>query len=141
MKKIILFIIGIGIFLSCFDVFAGIFDTPADVIYCPNNLDGTPTCSLTEWTQTVKDGLTSINTTDTTSVYVQNIVKYLLTFLSIIAVIYVIYAWFKILVSGWNEEDIKKSKTTIFSVVIGIIIIWLAYAIVSWILKFVTLTI
>lgn len=137
MKKIILWILISFSFLSFFsDVFAlDIFTNTNEIIYCKDGDE----CSLEKWTQIVKTWINDINKTETTSVYVQKIVTYLLTFISILAIIYVIYAGFKILISWWNDEDVKKSKTTITSVLIWIIIIWLAYSIVSWIIKLVTL--
>lgn len=137
MKKIILWILISFSFLSFFsDVFAlDIFTNTNEIIYCKDGDE----CSLWEWTEIVKTWINDINKTDTTSVYVQKIVIYLLTFISILAVIYIIYAGFKILISWWNEDDVKKSKTTIISVLIWIIIIWLAYSIVAWIIKLVTI--
>jgi hypothetical protein len=49
-------------------------------------------------------------------------------------VIYVIYAGFQVLV-GWSDEKaLDKAKKTIINVVIGIIIMWIAYALVAWII-------
>lgn len=136
MKKIILWILISFSFISFFsDVFAlDIFTNTNEIIYCKDADE----CSLEKWTQIVKTWINDINKTDTTSVYIQKVVTYLLTFISIIAIIYVIYAGFKILISWWNDEDVKKSKTTIISVLVWILIIWLAYAIVLWIIKLVT---
>ena len=59
-------------------------------------------------------------------------IQYLLTFLSIIAVIMIIWAWFNILTAGWDEEKVKKWKTTIIQAIIWLVVIWIAYAIVNW---------
>jgi hypothetical protein len=72
----------------------------------------------------------STNTIDQTII---SFINYLVTFLSIIAVLMIIWAWFSILTAGWDEEKVKKGKTTIIQTVIGLIVIWLAYAIVFWI--------
>jgi type IV secretory pathway VirB2 component (pilin) len=50
---------------------------------------------------------------------------------TLIAVIYVIYAGFQIMTGGGDEEKMKKSRNTIFYVFIGIVIMWLAYALVT----------
>lgn len=60
-------------------------------------------------------------------------INYIATFLSIVAVLMIIWAWFNILTAGWDEERVKKWKTTIIQAVIGLMVIWLAYAIVSWV--------
>jgi Type IV secretion system pilin len=55
-----------------------------------------------------------------------------MSFLSIIAVIYIIYAGFQMMTGGADEEKTKKTKAIITQVIIGIIIMWLAYPIVKW---------
>ncbi len=89
-------------------------------------------CSLSKWTDLVKNTVNDIETDRSFSEYIQDIVFYLLTFLSLIAVLYIIYAWFNILTWGWEEEKNKKSKWIIVSVLVGIILIRLAYPIVLW---------
>lgn len=106
-----------------------IFRDRSEIIYCQDN-----ECSLSEWTKIVKNDLNDIEKNRTTSQYIQDVVAYLLTFITIIAVFYIIYAWFKVLTSAWNDDDVKKSKTTIISVFIWILIIWLSYTIVKWII-------
>ncbi len=69
------------------------------------------------------------------SEYAQDVVLYFLSFISIIAVIYIIYAGFQILIGGGDEEKMKKAKNIILYVIVGIIIMWLAYSIVEWIMK------
>ena len=62
--------------------------------------------------------------------YTQKIIGYVLTFLATISVIYIIYAWFMIMISGGDEEKLNSQKKTIISVIIWIVVIWLAYSIV-----------
>jgi len=92
-------------------------------------------CSLTTWTELVKDTINDIEKERTFSEYIQDIVAYLLTFISIIAVIYIIYSGFVILTAAWDEEKIKKTKATILHVIIWIVLIWLAYPITLFIIK------
>jgi PKD repeat protein len=72
------------------------------------------------------------------SEYAQDIIKYLMSFISIIAVIYIIYAGFSVMIGGGDEEKVKKAKNIILYVVVGIIIMWLAYGIVKLTLNIVT---
>lgn len=132
MKKIVLLFVWI---LTCISSFQSsfaldIFTNTNEIIYCRDGDD----CSLESWINEVKEGINDIKKDKKFSEWIQDVVKYLLTFISIIAVIYIIYAWFKVLTSAGNDDEVKKSKTTITSVLIWMVIIWLAYAIVTWIL-------
>jgi hypothetical protein len=97
--------------------------------YCDHN-----ECGYSSWVKIVKEMVDNNETNKTLSEYVQSVIIYLLTFLSIIAVVYIIYAWFKIMIWWGNEEALKKSRTTILHVIIWIVIIWLAYSIVIFII-------
>jgi type IV secretory pathway VirB2 component (pilin) len=92
-------------------------------------------CNLLTWTNIVRDSVTWIEKERTLSQYIQDIVVYLLGFLSIIAVLYIIYAWFRILVWAGEEETLKKQKGTILYVIIWLAVIWLAYPIVLFIVN------
>lgn len=65
---------------------------------------------------------------------------YFLSFISIIAVLFIIYAGFQVVIGGGDEEKTKKAKNTITYVVVGIIIMWLSYSIVRWVLDLITTT-
>lgn len=133
------FLVALFACISVFSAFVNessalsIFKDTSKIIYCQ---DGE--CSLEKWTELVKKDINDIEKTRTASQYVQDLVKYLLTFITIIAVLYIIYAWFKILTSAWNDDEVTKSKWTIISVLAWIVIIWLSYSIVTWIIWVVT---
>lgn len=91
-------------------------------------------CWYQAWVDQVQNVLTDVEKTKTFSQYIQDIIIYLLTFVTIVAVIYIIYAWFRVLTSNWNEDSLKKSKNTIIYVTLWIVIMWLAYPIVKWII-------
>lgn len=74
------------------------------------------------------------------SQFIQDVVKYLLSFISIIGVIYIIYAGFQLMIGAGDEEKMKKAKQIILYVVIGIVVMWLAYGIVNWTIKLITKT-
>ncbi len=57
-----------------------------------------------------------------------------LGFITLIAVLFVIYAGFQLMTAGGDEEKMKKAKTIIIQVVVGIIIMWLAYSLVNWVM-------
>jgi len=92
-------------------------------------------CNIETWVRIIKDEVNSIETERSFSQYIQDIVAYILTFVSIIAVIYIIYAWIRIMISAWNEETLKKQKMTILYVILWILLIRISYSIVAFILK------
>lgn len=79
-------------------------------------------------------GGTSTNSAEVT---VQNLMDRALLFLSIMAVLYAIWGGFQIITAGGDEEKVKKGRTIIIQVVIGIIVIWLARSIVTWVINLV----
>ena len=58
-------------------------------------------------------------------------------FLALIAVCYGIYGGFMIVTAGGDEEKVKKGRTILIQVVIGIIVIVLAGSIVKWVINIV----
>jgi bacteriorhodopsin len=72
------------------------------------------------------------------SVFVTDLVRYFLSFVTIIAVVYVLWAGFQLMVSGGDEESAKKARKIITYVIAGIVLMWLAYWIVTliiWVLQ------
>lgn len=92
-------------------------------------------CWLQQWVEQVKSsGIMWIITEWTASWYIQRVVIYILWFLSIIAVILIIYAWFNMLTSAWDDEKAKKSKTIIIYSIIWLVIIFLAWPITTFVI-------
>ena len=134
MKKILLLLtILFSFFPSTFAAWNIFWTQTTEIIYCQWS-----TCTLDNWTKAVKTWLTWIEKNRTATEYILDLVRYLITFVSLIAVLYIIYAWFRVLTWWWNEEAVKKAKWTIVWVLIWIVIIWLAYSIVYWIVQVVT---
>jgi hypothetical protein len=75
-------------------------------------------------------GGTSQNSAEVT---VQNLIDRALMFLSIVAVLYGIWGGFQIITAGGDEEKVKKGRTILIQVVIGIIVVWLAGSVVKWV--------
>jgi type IV secretory pathway VirB2 component (pilin) len=63
-----------------------------------------------------------------------NLIKSFLQFVTIIAVVYVLWAGFQILTAGGDEEKVKTGRKIVIQVIIGIVVMWLAYAVVSWVI-------
>jgi hypothetical protein len=66
---------------------------------------------------------------------IANIIRFILSFLGIIAVIIVLYAGFRWMFSGGNEDTISKAKGILWAGLVGLIIILLAYAIASFVIN------
>lgn len=136
MKKLIFFLIS---FLALFtfwlfnEVNASIFWwTETTIPYCPWD-----DCSLEKWVEYTK-WVSWLVTDGTASAYIQKIIIYFLTFLKLVAVILIIYAWFNMLTSAWDEEKAKKSKTIIVFAIIWLLIIYLAWPITNFIIDILT---
>ena len=94
-------------------------------------------CGLENGIKLTRDSIDGIEK-GRASIYIQEVVLYLLTFITIIAVLYIIYAWVKILTSNGEEEKLKKSKQTIIYVALGISVIWLSWPILRFIFAVLT---
>jgi hypothetical protein len=91
---------------------------------------GRPGCENSSW------GFITLGTCDIKNVdlsagigIVGKIITYFNTFLSVICVILVIYAGWLLLISGWDEEKLKKAKNIILYIVIGFLILIASHAI------------
>jgi PKD repeat protein len=106
------------------------------VNYCNSNDPGSSKyCSIDKGTEVAKDGIRNIQTERKFSQYIQDVVSYLLLFLGIVGVIYLIHAGFVIMTSSGDEEKVKKAKGTIKYVAGGLLLIFLAYSIVTFIVR------
>ncbi len=84
------------------------------------------------------NGTTSVNTTkiagttNDLTVVIQNMMNWVTGFIFLIATIYGIYGGYLYLTAGGEEDQTKKAKTIFKQVAIGILIIFMAYSIVSF---------
>ena len=67
-----------------------------------------------------------------------DIVKYLMTFLGIIAVVVILIGGFRWMTAGGNEDKIASAKKTITAGAIGLIVILAAFAIVTFVIQITT---
>ncbi len=129
-----IFLLFIFIFSFNFQAFAGVFDDLIDdntteIPYCDDE-----ECWLDRWIEEVWDNLDLVVTDQKASIYFQNVVKYLLWFLYLIGLFLIIYSWYNILTSVWDEEKVKKSKDIIKFTIIWLIIIFLANSIILFVI-------
>lgn len=64
---------------------------------------------------------------------ISNILTFILMFTWIIAVVFAVYGGFKIMTAAWDEDKVKKGKTTLINSLIGIFVVLIAYTLVGWI--------
>lgn len=105
--------------------FGGIFDEKDKIGYCQDGECGIK--QGIEELQNIKD----FQTEKPASVYIQDIVGYILGFLWIVAVLYIIYWGFMVLTSAGEDEKVEKAKKLIVHALLGLVIIFLAYSIVK----------
>lgn len=73
-------------------------------------------------------------TSNTADTAVQNLVGNAMVFLGIVAVMYGLYGGFLMLTAGGEDDKVKKGKTILFQVALGLVVIFLANSIVQWVL-------
>lgn len=90
-------------------------------------------CWLKEWVDAVKD-VNALENKRTASQYAQDVVKYLLSFVALVWTFIIIYAWFNLFTSIWDEEKAKKSKQIIIYTLLWIILMYLAGPIIEFVI-------
>ncbi len=63
---------------------------------------------------------------------VVRVINFILTFLALVAVVFVIVGGIRILTAGGNEENVTKGRKTIIYAIIGLVIIFFARVIVGF---------
>lgn len=82
-------------------------------------------------------GTIGLGTSDLKQVVI-NIIKWILGILGLVAVIMIMYGGFIWMTAGGNIEKVKKAKKIITRAVIGLVIVLLAWAIVLFVVRFIT---
>jgi len=133
--KYTLFFITFFIFLFTFSLNIcnwsnSLFDNSNEEIpYCNDDWE----CWVIQWIEAVKD-IEAVENEKKASQYIQDIVKYILSFLALVATLIIIYAWFTVLISVWDEEKTKKSKQMIIYSIIWLVIIFMAWPIINFVI-------
>lgn len=63
-----------------------------------------------------------------------NIVRYLMTFLGVIAVVMILYGGFRWMYAGGNEDEVASAKKIIIAAAIGLVAILTAFATVTFVI-------
>lgn len=66
---------------------------------------------------------------------ITTIINWFNTFVAIIIIIMVMYAWFLVLSSGWDSENTDKAKKIFFYIGIGLLILFMSYLILTFFLR------
>jgi hypothetical protein len=70
---------------------------------------------------------------DTADSAVQSLITNAIGFLYLVAVVFALWGGFNILTAGGDEEKVKKGKTILIQAALGLVVIWLASSIITWI--------
>jgi len=81
------------------------------------------------------DGLDLANQNSDPRIIAVNIVKYLMTFLGIIAVVIILLGGFKWMTAAGNEDKVDEAKKLIIAGCIGLVIILAAFMIVQFVMR------
>ena len=126
----VIFLVSFSVFWTSYSASNSIFNnTTTEVPYC-NKWE----CWIVEWIEAVK-GIDSIETKRSASEYIQAVVKYLLSFLALIATILIIYSGFNLLTWVGDEEKAKKTKQIIIFSIVWLVIIFLAWPIMDFVIN------
>jgi len=136
MRMLTSFLIGICMLLGVGNMVYAVgpgnwWQPPKGPLHCAQGKD----CTLEKWFKQAPKDVTGIETKRDGVTYVQDIVKYLMGFVSLVGVFYILYAGFRVLTGWWDDEAQTDAKKTIIAVAIGIILMWLARALVMFILR------
>lgn len=82
-------------------------------------------------------GSTGLNSSQSLSDLIVNVIRIMLLFAGAVAVFFVIVGGYQYIASGGNEETAEKGKKTLINAIIGIIVVVLAYAIINVIVNLV----
>ena len=108
-----------------------IFEDENSMLYCAEWDD----CSIEAWADAIKENLDWKIQTEWSAVdYATNLTKQILSYVSLIAVLIIVFSWFRILTSAGSDDEIKKQKKVITWVFIWIILMWTSRAIVLFIM-------
>lgn len=107
---------------SCWFQFSCNQSDPGQIEYCSSG-----DCTIQKWSDAVSTAVGTLMSKKKIEVFVADTVKYFLTFVSLIAVIYFVYAGFQLMTSGGDEEKAKKTRKIMTYVIAGIILIWMSY--------------
>ncbi len=75
---------------------------------------------------------TAAGGTGATRASIVTVINFVLTFLALVAVVFVIVGGFRILAAGGNEENVTKGRKTIIYAIIGLLVIFFARVIVGF---------
>ncbi len=90
--------------------------------------------------QGIKDGVEAVGTTGTEKVelgtIIKNVINGLLYVVGALAVIMLVWGGIRYTTSAGNSNSVSAAKNTILYAIIGLVVAFLAYAIVNWVLDF-----
>lgn len=68
---------------------------------------------------------------------IQDIVGNAMTFLALLAVLFLLWGGFQILTAAGDDDKVSKGKTIIIQAALGLVVIFIANSVVQWVIKLV----
>jgi hypothetical protein len=98
-------------------------------------LCGSDNCTVKQWALKINHKVTDIERERTFFDYVQSVLWFVVSFIYIIGTIYIIYAWFLLLM--WTGDIIAswKAKSNIIYVMVWLVVIYMAHPIMKWLIN------
>lgn len=78
------------------------------------------------------------STSDDANALINTIVNLLIFFIGVVSVIVIIISGFTYVTSNGNKDQVTKAKNTLTYAIVGLVVAILAYAIVNWVLGWIT---
>ena len=69
---------------------------------------------------------------------IASFLNYILGFLWLVAIAFAMYGGFQILTAGWDDDKVKKGKTTLINALLWIFVILISYTLVNWLIDWVS---
>lgn len=109
------------------------WEPKAEIPYCLEEDE----CGYEQWVKMLKRWVQNVETEKDARWFAESIISYILGFIYLWWTSVILYSWFGILKAWWDEEEVKKSKTTITYVWWWMVSVWAAHSIIMWLLTWV----
>lgn len=84
-----------------------------------------------QWLPWCSNGDVSWLSAETTTSFISKFIGYFIQYIAAIAVIYLMIAWIMYLLSGWDDEKVKKAKKSIIWALVWVFVSISAWAIIG----------
>ena len=87
------------------------------------------------WIEYIPENLRNVGGGNVTTL-ITNIIRILLILAGVVALIYLIIGGYQYVTAGGNAEQATAARTTILNAIIGLVIVFASYAILTWVITY-----